>query len=380
MTEINKYTRPVSAGAETHPLPPSIANGVVRVMVVDDSAVARGMLSRVIETDPELQVLALASDGLMAVETLKKTPVDVIILDLEMPRMDGMTALPRLLEVMPEVKIIISSNITRQNAELAFKAIHAGAKDYLSKPSTSSEMSSVVAYRRDLIGKIRALAGTRRVARVDAAHLPVSLQRLAPALPSFKKEVKPIVLRPLPLRHDLPEAIAIGSSTGGPQALFSVLHELPSEFTTPIFITQHMPATFTTILAEHISRISKRVCHEASDGMLVEKSHIYVAPGDFHLMVGLHNGAKVLRVVKSEPENFCRPSVDPMLRSLIELYGSADSDDYADRHGAGRAARQPKDCGDGRHGGGSGRGYQRGLGDAGGGCDNWSLFSGLALA
>ncbi|MCX8502310.1 MAG: chemotaxis response regulator protein-glutamate methylesterase [Alphaproteobacteria bacterium] len=291
-------------------------------MVVDDSAVARGMLSRVIETDPELQVIALASDGLMAVEALKKSPVDVIVLDLEMPKMDGMTALPRLLEVMPEVKIIISSNITRQNAELAFKAIHAGAKDYLSKPSTSSEMSSVVAYRRDLIGKIRALAGPKRVARVDESRLDIALRLPSLALPVLKKEVKPIVIRPMPPRHELPEAIAIGSSTGGPQALFSVLHELPSELTVPIFITQHMPATFTTILAEHISRVSKRACFEATDGMAIEKSHIYVAPGDFHLMVGNQNGAKVLRVVLSEPENFCRPSVDPMLRSLIELYGA----------------------------------------------------------
>ena len=101
-----------------------------------------------------------------------------------------------------------------------------------------------------------------------------------------------------------------------------MLHELPSELTVPIFITQHMPATFTTILAEHIRRVSKRPCFEATDGMAIEKSHIYVAPGDFHLMVGTQNGAKVLRVVKSEPENFCRPSVDPMLRSLIELYGA----------------------------------------------------------
>ncbi|MDI9408940.1 MAG: chemotaxis response regulator protein-glutamate methylesterase [Candidatus Pacebacteria bacterium] len=299
-----------------------LKGGVVRVMVVDDSAVARGMLSRVIETDPELQVVAVASDGAMAVENLKKNQVEVIVLDLEMPNMDGMTALPLLLGVNPEVKIIISSNITRQNAELAFKAIHAGAKDYLSKPSTTSEMNSVVAYRRDLIAKIRALAGPKRYPRVDESALALPLQRTHQTVPIYQREKKTVVLRPLPPRHELPEMIAIGSSTGGPQALFAVLHELPDSFMTPIMITQHMPATFTTILAEHIARISKRPCFEAADGMVVEKGKIYVAPGDYHLLVESQAGQRVLRVKNTAPENFCRPSVDPMLRSIIEIYKS----------------------------------------------------------
>ena len=313
----NRAASPLTSERESIP-----KNGVVRVMVVDDSAVARGMLSRVIETDPELQVVAVASDGAMAVESLKKNPVDVIVLDLEMPTMDGMTALPLLLGVNPDVKIIISSNITRQNAELAFKAIHAGAKDYLSKPSTTSEMNSVVAYRRDLIAKIRALAGPKRVPRLDESSLALPLKRTDTPLPLYQREKKPVVLRPLPNRHELPDVIAIGSSTGGPQALFAVLHELPDNFQTPILITQHMPATFTTILAEHIARISKRQCLEASDGMIVEKGKIYVAPGDFHLMVESQGANRVLRIRNTAPENFCRPSVDPMLRSMIQVYGA----------------------------------------------------------
>ena len=208
--------------------PPVGTNGVIRVMVVDDSAVARGMLSRVIETDPELQVIALASDGIMAVDALKKSPVDVIILDLEMPKMDGMTALPKLLEVMPEVKIIISSNITRQNAELAFKAIHAGAKDYLSKPSTSSEMSSVVAYRRDLIGKIRALAGPKRVARVDEARLDIALRLPSLALPAFKKEVKPIVIRPCRSGTNCRRRLRLAPRRAGPRRSFRCCTNFPA--------------------------------------------------------------------------------------------------------------------------------------------------------
>ena len=129
----------------------------------------------------------------------------------------------------------------------------------------------------------------------------------------------PITLRPQ--TNETPDVIAIGSSTGGPQALFAVLGNLPKTLRQPILITQHMPATFTTILAEHLARVTERPCTEARDGEPVQAGHIYVAPGDFHMTVEVSNGQKVLRVQKTPPENFCRPAVDPMLRSLSAAYG-----------------------------------------------------------
>ena len=308
------------------------SNPIINILLVDDSAVARGMLTRVIEADPELRVVAAASDGEMAIALLKRNKVDVIILDLEMPKMDGMTALPHLLAIQPTVSIIISSNITRENAEIAFRAMRSGAKDYLSKPSTTSEMNSVMAYRRELISKIKAISSAAKAGLVKpnethwaspAPEVEVKKRTVADILASTRQPLKPVVLRPMPSRHDLPLVIAIGSSTGGPQALFTLLHELSDEINQPIFITQHMPATFTTILAEHIARISHRTCVEASEGMVVKNGQIYVAPGDFHMLIEQRsNGEKYIRIVKDEPENFCRPSVDPMLRSLSKVYGA----------------------------------------------------------
>jgi two-component system chemotaxis response regulator CheB len=128
-----------------------------------------------------------------------------------------------------------------------------------------------------------------------------------------------IILRHAPIEH--PEVLAIGSSTGGPQALFNVVGSLSKDVRQPILITQHMPATFTTILAEHLTRVSNRPCAEAKDGDPVEQGRIYVAPGDFHMVVEGGAGKRVIRLLKTPPENFCRPAVDPMLRSLADSYG-----------------------------------------------------------
>lgn len=356
----------------THPssqidLEKRAAKPVIRVMLVDDSAVIRGMLTRIVETDPEIQVVTSASDGAMALAVLRTRPVDVVVLDLEMPNMDGLTALPKLKEIQPSVKIIIVSSLTRENAEIALKAMRLGAEDYLSKPNNTSEMTSLAAFRRDVIHKIKALGS--KALKPDAAppeteppapapgkilaFAPSRLKSdladaLPPARPLLSQTLtaslspdrtphrtpnvvsrrpalvpKPaeLHLRPLPYFFDL-AALAIGSSTGGPQALFTLLADWPVELHMPIFITQHMPPTFTTILGEHISRLSKRQAAEAQDGEIVQPGRIYIAPGDYHLVVEEMGKDVVLRVRQTAPENFCRPSVDPMFSSLAKVYGA----------------------------------------------------------
>ncbi len=301
--------------------------GVIRIMLVDDSAVIRGLFTRAIESDPELQVVASVGDGRMAIGALKRQEIDVAVVDIEMPVMDGLTALPLLLEAKPDLIIIMASTLTRRNADVSLKALAAGAKDYVAKPSSTSELTSATTFKQELIAKIKALAGSRRSPRIERPGVkPIDAgERSAERSPAERATAArinrggPVVLRPA--NAEVPELLAIGSSTGGPQALFAVLGNLPATLTQPILITQHMPATFTTILAEHLTRTAKRPCSEAQDGEVLQRGRIYVAPGDFHMVVEPQGTDRVLRLTKAPPENFCRPSVDPMLRSLAALYG-----------------------------------------------------------
>jgi two-component system chemotaxis response regulator CheB len=298
--------------------------GVIRVMVVDDSAVIRGLFTRALEQDPEIKVVASVGDGRMAVDTVKRRDIDVVVLDIEMPVMDGLTAVPLLVEAKPGLPIIMASTLTRKNAEVSLRALALGAKDYVTKPSTTSQLTSAVSFQQELIAKIKALAGRRRApAPATPAAAPTAAPRSATATapPS-----RPLALATtITLRSastEMPDVLAIGSSTGGPQALFNVFGKLSKDVRQPILITQHMPATFTTILAEHLARISNRACSEAKDGEPLEGGRIYVAPGDFHMVVeGQGPGKRTLRLLKTPPENFCRPAVDPMLRSLADSYG-----------------------------------------------------------
>jgi two-component system chemotaxis response regulator CheB len=290
-----------------------------RLMVVDDSAVIRGLLTRSLEADPEVEVLASASNGEMALNALSRHDIEIVILDIEMPVMDGLTALPKLLAAKPGLKVIIASTLTRRGADISMRALATGAADYLTKPGASA-LTSAEAFKRELLAKVKALGQARRRAAGLAAPEPMLRGAAQPAQePAPAPSRRVIGLRPA--ARELPEVIAIGSSTGGPQALFRVMAALKGALKLPIFITQHMPATFTTILAEHIARASDYPAAEGVDGEPVQGGRVYVAPGDFHMTVESEHGGKVVRLLKTPPENFCRPSVDPMLRSLAAVYG-----------------------------------------------------------
>jgi two-component system, chemotaxis family, protein-glutamate methylesterase/glutaminase len=293
-----------------------------RVMLVDDSAVTRGLISRTLESDDRIAVVASVNDGQMAINSFKRTPADVIVLDVEMPVMDGLTALPLLMEIDPAVKIIVLSTLTGQNALTTIKALEIGAADCMQKPSTSRELTSANDFKRELIRKVKALGHSARRSGVRAPD-PLK-QPVRPRWPEEKKAAvdetgKKLTLRPGNI--PVPDAIAIGSSTGGPQALFEILKHLKNGIRQPIFITQHMPGTFTSILAAHIARQCELNCIEASDGEPVQDGFVYVAPGGFHMTVETRDGAQFIALNQDPPENFCRPAVDPMLRSLVRVYG-----------------------------------------------------------
>jgi two-component system chemotaxis response regulator CheB len=312
----------------------SPANEPVRVMVVDDSAVVRGLVTRMLEEDPHLQVVASVGNGQMALNALERHDVEVAILDIEMPVMDGLTALPLLLKVDPHLQVIMASTLTLKNADISLKALERGAADYIPKPTTSREISGGVDFKAHLVEKVRALAAVRRrfPRRLAKSEGPAPLLRpVAPAAPSAPSEpaIRPGIYhrqtQPLVFRNpaiEPPDVIAIGSSTGGPQALFSVFSAMKvGSVRQPILITQHMPPTFTTILAEHISRVSGWRAAEGVDGEPVVSGRVYIAPGDYHMVVETRGVEKVIRLNKNPPENFCRPSVDPMLRSMAQAWG-----------------------------------------------------------
>ncbi|HVO33283.1 MAG TPA: chemotaxis response regulator protein-glutamate methylesterase [Elusimicrobiota bacterium] len=300
--------------------PKPIARDAIRVMIVDDSAVIRGLIARVLENEPDIVVAVTVGDGRQAVSALARHPVDVVVLDIEMPEMDGLTAIPLLLEKAPHLKIIMASTLTLKNADVTLKALAAGAADYVPKPTSSRDMMGPAAFNRELVEKVRSLGQVARPSRPTPAGervlaaAPIQRQPVVLASPS-------VVLR----SHALvpPQVIAIGSSTGGPQALYDVLKYLAPAPNVPILLTQHMPPTFTTMLAAHISRICGVDAVEAVDGMPVERGRVHIAPGNFHMKVTQSRTAPVIRLNQDPPENYCRPSVDPMMSSVVDLYGPA---------------------------------------------------------
>lgn len=278
----------------------------IRVMLVDDSAIVRGLISRALTEDPMIEIITNANNGAAAIPMAREHQPDVIILDIEMPEMDGITALPKLLEVAPRAKIIMASTLTIRNAGISLQALGLGASDYVAKP-TARTPEELDQFYRELKEKIHALA---------ASSVAVSQPAIA-----VKPAIKPAISAKPPVALPI-KALAIASSTGGPQALMKLFGDLKGQLThLPIFLTQHMPPTFTTILADHLSKASGRSCSEAKPGEEVKAGHLYVAPGDFHMRAVKENEKIILRLAQDPPVNFCRPAADPMIESLSAIYG-----------------------------------------------------------
>ena len=232
--------------------------------------------------------------------------------------MDGMTALPRLLERDPGLKIIMSSTLTRDGADVTVRALGMGAADYIPKPTSRSELHSSSDYRGQLIEKVKALGSARRQRR-DSTAARAAAPAAAPGL--FRGRT--ISLRRYPAVFN-PAVVAIGSSTGGPQALLKVFEVLGTKVRLPIFITQHMPATFTTILAEHLSARQRRPCRRGRRRRAGRRQTASILrPAISTWTVASEAGKKIIRLNQQPPENFCRPAVDVMLRSMVEVYGGS---------------------------------------------------------
>jgi len=303
--------------------------GPLRVMIVDDSVVIRGLISRWIGAEHDMEVAASLRTGLEAVNQIERINPDVAVLDIEMPELDGLSALPQLLAKKRDLVIIMASTLTRRNAEISFKALSLGAADYIPKPESTREASAADTFHHDLIQKIRHL-GARLRRKPAIASPPLAPASPAPAVraPAVARSAAPAPAAPSlgalamrPFSTQTPKVLLIGSSTGGPQALMALVTELgPVIDRVPVLITQHMPPTFTTILAEHLARSSRKPAAEAIDGEPVKPGRIYLAPGGKHMRV-VRSGADTVIALDDGPAvNFCKPAVDPLFTSAIDIW------------------------------------------------------------
>lgn len=312
----------------------------IRVMVVDDSVVIRGLLSRWVEADPALELVASHRNGKLAVDDIERSNPDVVVLDIEMPEMDGLTALPLMLRKKRDLVVVMASTLTRRNAEVSLRALSLGAQDYVPKPESTSEVTTSIDFRRELIDKVKALGQRRRgsssaggrmmraqtaagrtASQTPASAAPAGYTRLAAGAAA---QAAAPAIRTRAYSSARPRIVAIGSSTGGPQALQQLFTDIGTAIReVPVVVTQHMPPTFTAILAEHIAKAAMRPAKEADNGEVLKPGHIYVAPGGLHMIVDKDGGQVVARLTDAPPVNFCKPAVDPLFDSVAKIYGSA---------------------------------------------------------
>ena len=277
---------------------------MIRHLVVDDSAVMRAFLSRVVASQPDMELLAASPDPLLAIDRIRRTPPDVITLDVEMPRMNGLDFLRNLMMVRP-LPVIMISSLTREGAETTLKALELGAVDFVAKPASFEQLGQNA---QEIADKIRAAAGARVVRRRAELPQPAQKSRPAPLLQA--------VATAAPQR-----VIGIGASTGGVEALRDVLTHLPSRMP-PIVIAQHMPPGFTETFAKRLDTLCRIHVKQAQDGEAVQGGVAYIAPGGRHLVLMRRGAGYYLRVNDEPPVNRHRPSVETLFRSIARAAGS----------------------------------------------------------
>lgn len=294
----------------------------LRVLVVDDSVVMRRMISVALSRDPDLEVVGVAPHGRVALQKVPQVNPDIITLDVEMPEMDGLETLRELRKTHPKLPVIMFSTQTQKGATATLDALTAGASDYVAKPSNVGSVGEgLQRLEFELIPKIKALCGFPEPVLVPA------MRRVAAA--PVGSEAKPVDGTSLPRRtaRKVPsvkplEILAIGASTGGPNALTSLFRSFPASFPLPIVLVQHMPPLFTSLLSERLTDISPFKFHEGEEGETLEQGRGYVAPGGKHMVLRREEGKIRIHLNEDPPENSCRPAVDVLFRSVAQAYGS----------------------------------------------------------
>jgi two-component system chemotaxis response regulator CheB len=281
---------------------------VISVLVVDDSAVIRRLVTDVLSVDPGIRVVGTAPNGKIALDKINALNPDIITLDVEMPVLDGVSTVREIRKTRPRLPVIMFSTLTSVGADATLAALRAGASDYVTKPAnTGSLTESVASVREQLIPRIHALCAR-------------NMRRPAAARPAAPRPVN----KPRPGGRAEPvKAVLIASSTGGPEALRTVLTALPGNLAVPVFVVQHMPPVFTDMLAQRINSESRLRVAEARDGEPARPGHVYLAPGDKHLEVTRFGDVVRAKLHSGPKENHCRPAADVLFRSAASVYGGA---------------------------------------------------------
>lgn len=275
-----------------------------RVLIVDDAVVVRKVLSDAIAADALLEVAGTAANGRIALNKFTTLAPDIVLLDIEMPEMDGLETVRELRKLDSHVPVIMFSTLTEHGASVTLEALALGATDYVTKPSNLDVDATSESITRELIPKIRVLC-----------HLPEATQIMPKGIPVFPPPLsRPRLFVPV-------HVVAIGVSTGGPDALARLLPTLPPTLSVPLVIAQHMPPVFTRMLAARLSTKSALPVRECVSGEELRPATVYLAPGDFHMIVTGDPVVHRLRTTRAPKENFCRPSVDVLFRSVAQVYG-----------------------------------------------------------
>lgn len=280
--------------------------GRIRVLVVDDSVVIRRLVTEALASDRQIEVVGIAQNGQVAIERIKELAPDAVTMDIEMPVMNGIEAVRVLRRNYPRLPVVMFSTLTERGASATLDALAAGASDYVTKPSNvGSFAESQKNIRDELIPKLKALTGTYRAASSRRQSFPAP----TPAASGRKRS-----------RGGPYQVLAIGSSTGGPDALSRVLSSLPSDLAVPVMVVQHMPPLFTRLLAQRLGQNCRVKVMEAGEGEPLAAGTVMIAPGGQHLTVRRQGPTAVAHLTEDPPENFCRPAVDVLFRSAASLY------------------------------------------------------------
>ncbi len=293
----------------------------IRALIVDDSVVIRRVVSHVLGEDPGIEVAGIAAHGRIALAKLPDLAPDLIVLDVEMPVMDGLETLKAIRAQDPDLPVIMFSSLTEQGAETTLTALSLGASDYVAKPANLGSLADVQAHIRErLVAKVKAL-GAHAVGRGAAGGAPVS----APAPAALEPAPAPERSNGEAARHNEAariDVVAIGCSTGGPNALAEVLPALPAALPVPVVIVQHMPPVFTAKLAKRLHKQSAIDVFEGAEGDALRPGAAWIAPGDRHMEVARRGTGVQVHLHEGRQENSCRPAVDVLFRSVAGVYGA----------------------------------------------------------
>jgi two-component system, chemotaxis family, protein-glutamate methylesterase/glutaminase len=290
----------------------------IRVLIADDAVVVRRILTTVIDEDPELEVVGVAVNGAIALQKLEQLKPDIITLDIEMPEMDGLQALRALRKTNRDIPVIMFSTLTERGAAATLEALSLGASDYVTKPANVGSVNAAMeSVRRELIPRIKSLCRRPGASRPGSGGAGIAGVPGAPtslSFPPLARTIKPGV------SAGRVDVVAIGSSTGGPMALSTVLASLPADLRVPVVITQHMPPVFTRLLAQRLDASIPITVKEAERGDLLRPGLVLIAPGDFHMVFKRSAMGIEVDLNQHAPVNFCRPAVDTMFESIASLF------------------------------------------------------------